>query len=203
VGAQARHRVVRSGSGLSPPLAFRQSLHDRRRNRGIQRTADPQPRSCRKLDFDHSRHHVIAITSSQARRLVIPSLVMSLDDSLPADLASAHALIMAQRLPPPSSTRSIHKHGSPTCWPQLPGSSGAGSASSYRGTGTQNAVPPPNTASESKRGSPMSSPATPQSIWASSFGLLAARPLSVVNTWCRWAKIRTQSAQISHPNSPP
>ena len=30
-------------------------------------------------------------------RLVIPSLAMSLDDSLPTDLASAHALIIAQR----------------------------------------------------------------------------------------------------------
>ena len=37
------------------------------------------------------------ITSSQAHRLVIPSLVMSRDDSLPTDLASAHALIIAQR----------------------------------------------------------------------------------------------------------
>jgi transposase len=37
------------------------------------------------------------IVSSQAHRLVIPSLVMGIDDSLPTDLASAHALIIAQR----------------------------------------------------------------------------------------------------------
>jgi transposase len=37
------------------------------------------------------------IVGSQARRLVIPSLAMSRDDSLPTDLASAHALIIAQR----------------------------------------------------------------------------------------------------------
>ena len=37
------------------------------------------------------------IVSSQTRRLVIPSLAMSRDDSLPTDLASAHALIIAQR----------------------------------------------------------------------------------------------------------
>jgi transposase len=37
------------------------------------------------------------ISSSQAHRLVIPSLAMSIDDSLPTDLASAHALIIAQR----------------------------------------------------------------------------------------------------------
>jgi transposase len=37
------------------------------------------------------------ITSSQAYQFVIPSLAMSLDDSLPTDLASAHALIIAQR----------------------------------------------------------------------------------------------------------
>ena len=37
------------------------------------------------------------IASSQAHRLVIPSLAMSPDDSLPTDLASAHALIIAQR----------------------------------------------------------------------------------------------------------
>ena len=37
------------------------------------------------------------ILSSQVHRLVIPSLPMSLDDSLPTDLASAHALIVAQR----------------------------------------------------------------------------------------------------------
>jgi hypothetical protein len=33
----------------------------------------------------------------QPHRLVIPSLAMSLDDTLPTDLASAHALIIAQR----------------------------------------------------------------------------------------------------------
>ena len=37
------------------------------------------------------------VARSQAYRIVIPSLVMSLDDSLPTDLASAHALIIAQR----------------------------------------------------------------------------------------------------------
>ena len=37
------------------------------------------------------------IASSQAHRLVISSLAMSIDDSLPTDLASAHALIIAQR----------------------------------------------------------------------------------------------------------
>jgi transposase len=37
------------------------------------------------------------IVSSRARRVVIPSLAMSRDDSLPTDLASAHALIIAQR----------------------------------------------------------------------------------------------------------
>jgi hypothetical protein len=37
------------------------------------------------------------VARSQAQRLVIPSLAMSLDDSLPTDLASAHALIIAQR----------------------------------------------------------------------------------------------------------
>jgi transposase len=37
------------------------------------------------------------IVSSQAHWLVIPLLAMSLDDSLPTDLASAHALIIAQR----------------------------------------------------------------------------------------------------------
>jgi transposase len=37
------------------------------------------------------------IASSQAHRLVIPSLAMSIDDSRPTDLASAHALIIAQR----------------------------------------------------------------------------------------------------------
>jgi transposase len=38
-----------------------------------------------------------AIGDSQPHRLVIPSLMMALDDSLPTDLASAHALIIAQR----------------------------------------------------------------------------------------------------------
>jgi transposase len=37
------------------------------------------------------------VARSQAHRLVIPSLTMSIDDSLPTDLASAHALIIAQR----------------------------------------------------------------------------------------------------------
>ena len=37
------------------------------------------------------------VERSQAHRLVIPSLAMSIDDSLPTDLASAHALIIAQR----------------------------------------------------------------------------------------------------------
>jgi transposase len=37
------------------------------------------------------------ILSSQVRRLVIRSLAMGIDDSLPTDLASAHALIVAQR----------------------------------------------------------------------------------------------------------
>jgi len=38
-----------------------------------------------------------AIVGSQPHWLVIPSSLMSLDDSLPTDLASAHALIFAQR----------------------------------------------------------------------------------------------------------
>jgi transposase len=37
------------------------------------------------------------VARSQAHRFVIPSLAMSIDDSLPTDLASAHALIIAQR----------------------------------------------------------------------------------------------------------
>jgi transposase len=37
------------------------------------------------------------VARSQAHRLVIPSLARSIDDSLPTDLASAHALIIAQR----------------------------------------------------------------------------------------------------------
>jgi transposase len=37
------------------------------------------------------------IARSQAHRLVIPSLAMSIDDSLPTDLASSQALIIAQR----------------------------------------------------------------------------------------------------------
>jgi transposase len=37
------------------------------------------------------------VERSQVHRVVIPSLAMSLDDSLPTDLASAHALIIAQR----------------------------------------------------------------------------------------------------------
>ena len=37
------------------------------------------------------------IVGSQPQWLVIPSSAMSLDDSLPTDLASAHALILAQR----------------------------------------------------------------------------------------------------------
>jgi transposase len=37
------------------------------------------------------------IVSSQAHRVVIPSLAMGSDDSLPTDLASAHTLIIAQR----------------------------------------------------------------------------------------------------------
>jgi transposase len=37
------------------------------------------------------------VERSQAHRFVIPSLAMSYDDSLPTDLASAHALIIAQR----------------------------------------------------------------------------------------------------------
>jgi hypothetical protein len=38
-----------------------------------------------------------AIVCSQPHWLVIPSSLMSLDDSLPTNLASAHALIIAQR----------------------------------------------------------------------------------------------------------
>ena len=37
------------------------------------------------------------VARSQAHRFVIPSLAMGIDDSLPTDLASAHALIIAQR----------------------------------------------------------------------------------------------------------
>jgi transposase len=37
------------------------------------------------------------VERSQAHRLVIPLLAMSIDDSLPTDLASTHALIIAQR----------------------------------------------------------------------------------------------------------
>ena len=49
----------------------------------------------RPADCGISHHDTVA--RSQAHRLVIPSLVMSIDDSLPTDLASAHALIIAQR----------------------------------------------------------------------------------------------------------
>src|ERR1700686_2230946 len=58
---------------------------------------------CRNRPGGHSRPADCGIVNhdtverSQAHRLVIPSLVMSIDDSLPTDLASAHALIIAQR----------------------------------------------------------------------------------------------------------
>jgi hypothetical protein len=42
-------------AGKLPFPTVGQSLHDRRHNRGIDRTADPQPRSSLKLHFDHSR----------------------------------------------------------------------------------------------------------------------------------------------------
>ena len=49
----------------------------------------------RRVDCGIVNHETIA--SSRARRLMIPSLPMSIDDSLPTDLARAHALIVAQR----------------------------------------------------------------------------------------------------------
>jgi transposase len=52
--------------------------------------ASKRPADCGIVNHD-------TVVRSQARRFVIPSLAMRIDDSLPTDLASAHALIIAKR----------------------------------------------------------------------------------------------------------
>jgi hypothetical protein len=48
-------RAQQAGKLPTPFPTVGQSLHDRRHNRSIDRTADPQPRSTCKRHFDHSR----------------------------------------------------------------------------------------------------------------------------------------------------
>ena len=55
-------------AGRSPPSAIGQSLHDRRHNRRIHRTADAQTRPSRKHDLNDARWHRLSRDGCMVRR---------------------------------------------------------------------------------------------------------------------------------------